>query len=594
MYRGETFLRARPLVRIGDSVKLGMGRDGRGWLLPVGGIEASLDELTQYLRDPKSDALTTEAKVRAARSHVATLQWTSRTIRPQVLSRIFDIGTFDEEASLRGDGVDFRGLFRWKNKAVGHDVRGRDPTDAARGVATVDMKLPSVEDKDYRTGDFRFRRHVMQYLAGASFATEFVEAFGVLFCTAVDHFVEERPLVYPVVGEDTAASTESPVTVADVECAWTTFVGAKEALPRLLSTTFLREEEDAPPTLSLSDRLLHKLDARGWWWLPMVTGAALAAARTLDEVGDGEERRAWLQAYLRPVIDATRDAPAWQKASLGALVGMAGLAKIVAVRARSRARREADAHGKRARELATRRYVPRAIHTLHRLAKLCAVCADYATEVGVPAATASADRLRLQRLVDAIKGLQQRATSEAERVARSAIDDPEARRAYRLMVTSMFCGKTVRFPGIDGPLLQIGTVLDVGDGGATLTVRDVLGQVVAEAPGGPASSLPPTDVVHTIAWDDLRSPERQRQEWLRRMRRAAAKIGVSALAATGAAAAMIYRASEDGRRVYVGNLDYRTDDATLHDIFSEYGEVQSCSQVIRCRACVRVCKFFSP
>ena len=32
-------------------------------------------------------------------------------------------------------------------------------------------------------------------------------------------------------------------------------------------------------------------------------------------------------------------------------------------------------------------------------------------------------------------------------------------------------------------------------------------------------------------------------------------------------------------RVYVGNLDYRTDDATLNEIFSEYGEVQSCSQV---------------
>jgi len=36
---------------------------------------------------------------------------------------------------------------------------------------------------------------------------------------------------------------------------------------------------------------------------------------------------------------------------------------------------------------------------------------------------------------------------------------------------------------------------------------------------------------------------------------------------------------EDGRRVYVGNLDYRTDDATLNEIFSEYGEVQSCSQL---------------
>ena len=31
--------------------------------------------------------------------------------------------------------------------------------------------------------------------------------------------------------------------------------------------------------------------------------------------------------------------------------------------------------------------------------------------------------------------------------------------------------------------------------------------------------------------------------------------------------------------MYVGNLDYRTDDATLNEIFSEYGEVQSCSQV---------------
>lgn len=36
---------------------------------------------------------------------------------------------------------------------------------------------------------------------------------------------------------------------------------------------------------------------------------------------------------------------------------------------------------------------------------------------------------------------------------------------------------------------------------------------------------------------------------------------------------------ENGRRVYVGNLDYRTDDSMLEEIFSEFGEVQSCSQL---------------
>lgn len=40
------------------------------------------------------------------------------------------------------------------------------------------------------------------------------------------------------------------------------------------------------------------------------------------------------------------------------------------------------------------------------------------------------------------------------------------------------------------------------------------------------------------------------------------------------------RNSDDGRRIYVGNLDYGTTDDTLYEIFREYGEVLSCAQMV--------------
>lgn len=39
------------------------------------------------------------------------------------------------------------------------------------------------------------------------------------------------------------------------------------------------------------------------------------------------------------------------------------------------------------------------------------------------------------------------------------------------------------------------------------------------------------------------------------------------------------RNNDDGRRIYVGNLDYGTSDDTLYEIFAEYGEVLSCTQL---------------
>lgn len=40
------------------------------------------------------------------------------------------------------------------------------------------------------------------------------------------------------------------------------------------------------------------------------------------------------------------------------------------------------------------------------------------------------------------------------------------------------------------------------------------------------------------------------------------------------------RNNDEGRRIYVGNLDYGTSDDTLYEIFAEYGEVVSCSQLV--------------
>lgn len=40
-----------------------------------------------------------------------------------------------------------------------------------------------------------------------------------------------------------------------------------------------------------------------------------------------------------------------------------------------------------------------------------------------------------------------------------------------------------------------------------------------------------------------------------------------------------YSKGDDGNRVYVGNLDYGTDDDTLSEIFSEFGEVISCQHM---------------
>merc|ERR1712072_826065 len=37
--------------------------------------------------------------------------------------------------------------------------------------------------------------------------------------------------------------------------------------------------------------------------------------------------------------------------------------------------------------------------------------------------------------------------------------------------------------------------------------------------------------------------------------------------------------SDEGRRVYVGNLDYQTTDDVLFEVFQEYGEVETCSHL---------------
>ena len=485
------------VIRPGDKVMALLTQNGDGFMFVPGATEATIPELVAHA---KSERLSAEVKARVERSKgdLVAIRWKFHTI-PGEMKRIFDIGDFDEDESLK-TFIPFKIkktlLFEWKNKLDRREVWTEpmsSPKNDANAFISKNDGVYSPTDNAVTDKAFRFNPIVASHLSGSDF-TNVLESFQGLFCDAVDCFARNKD--YTQQHEGSEVKIIRDVSLFDLTCIWMHL--AHVVLPQILQAAFDAGEVARPKPIRLSAKLKRNLDAM---W-PSLSLAAALGIGTMYSSETMKIKQTWIvNSLLRPLKQRLEVLPAWQQHSVGALIAAGAVASIVGTYNRYNAIKEATDVEKHALNDAVRRYVPRVMHTFHKLAKMTEFCVRY-MEANLEGTSTTSEASRVfNSLTSEMNALQKAALAQAKRVMHEHITNKLVVYGFRHMLISMHIGETVRMPGITFPLLRVGARMHFEKNSFKLLDED--GTSHAMSTGKAVSDLEPMDVRHVFTHKEL-------------------------------------------------------------------------------------------